>query len=662
MPRNPLPNWNDHHSAWLASVVAAGLTIYLGFEAGGFFPDATAVAVLVLGALLLLRILIAPDPFAGLGLRSLPTLATLGLFAAWTLASAWWSHAPSRAIIEFDHVLLYLLALLLALSLGSRRALLSGLIRGVSAGGVIICIAGLVTRTLPTTFPIALNVDSDRLSYPLTYWNALGLLAAVCLILCVGLSSSRREPRLVRVISATALPLLAVTLFFTFSRGAIAAGIVGLIAMLGLGRSRILLGVLAAIGPTVVAVIVAYRAGALAKADPTGPTAVSQGHHVALVVGACCAIALLLRVLLLRWDGRPARPRVSRKSLPRGVVRGTALTVVVVLVGIAVAGGAPAEIAHQYHRFVAGSSISSSADERTRLLDPGNNGRIEHWRVAVKAWRTAPARGQGAGTYQLLWEHYRRDDFQVVNAHSLYLEVLAELGVVGFALLAVALLSLLVALARLAARSDRPLAGAAFGATLAWMIEAGVDWVWQMPAVTVWVFAFGGMALANRRGERSLPTLGSTTRVLIALGVVIAVIMPARVGLSQLRLDQSVAAFRRGDCTKAIGFALGSNSSLGARPEPFEILGYCDARAGQTALAEHVIGLAVERDPANWEFHYDLALVRGAGGQDPRSEAARALALDPLQSQARALVKATQSSDPRRWRSASRVAPLLIPG
>ena len=658
--RNRATAGRDGSVVWLATALAAGLTTYLGFAAGGFFPDATAIAVLALAAALVVRILTAPNPLRGLGRRSLPALGALSLLALWTLASAWWSHAPARATIEFDRVLLYLLALLLTASIASRRALLSGLVRGVAAGGVVLCVAGLATRTLPSVFPVAPSFATARLSYPVSYWNALGLLAAVCLILCVGLSSSAREPRAVRVISASVLPLLGVTVLLTFSRGAILAGTIGLVAMLALGRSRLLLGVLVAgIPATAVAVLVADGAVALARTKPTGPAAVSQGHDVAIVVAACCAAACLLRTLLLRWDGRPAGP--PRKRLPRRVASGAALTAAVAVVLVAVAIGVPGQLAQQYHRFVTGSAPSSAGGQRTRLLDPSNNGRIELWRVGVQAWRSAPAYGHGAGTYQLLWEHDRHDPVQVINAHSLYVEVLAELGLVGFALLAVVLVSVLASLARLITRFDRAVAAAAFSAVLAWMVDAGVDWVWQMPAITLWLFAFGGAAVGRLHGERSLPALGSTTRLVVALAVLVVVVTPVRVGLSQLRLGQSVAAFTRGDCGRAIERALASNSALAARPEPFEILGYCDIQAGQTALAEHVIALAVQRDPADWQYHYDLALARAASGQDPRPEAARALALNPLQPEARAFLRATRTAGPHGWKRAASTAPLLIP-
>ena len=63
----------------------------------------------------------------------------------------------------------------------------------------------------------------NRLSYPLTYWNALGLLAGLGIVFCAHLTTSLQEPPLVRVLAAAPIPALACTILFTFSRGAIGA-------------------------------------------------------------------------------------------------------------------------------------------------------------------------------------------------------------------------------------------------------------------------------------------------------------------------------------------------------------------------------------------------------------------------------------------------------
>ena len=59
------------------------------------------------------------------------------------------------------------------------------------------------------------------------------------------------------------------------------------------------------------------------------------------------------------------------------------------------------------------------------------------------------APGTGAGTFELDWEQRRPFFYVIRDAHSLVLETLAALGVVGLALLLVALLTpLAVALRR----------------------------------------------------------------------------------------------------------------------------------------------------------------------------------------------------------------------
>src|SRR5438067_1983542 len=93
---------------------------------------------------------------------------------------------------------------------GARR----GLPGRCARTGVVAGIA-LITRVLPEVWPISGNVHPERLSYPLTYWNALGVLAAIGLVLCIHLSSSLAEPRAVRAAAAAALPVLATTLYFT---------------------------------------------------------------------------------------------------------------------------------------------------------------------------------------------------------------------------------------------------------------------------------------------------------------------------------------------------------------------------------------------------------------------------------------------------------------
>src|SRR5207244_9920319 len=81
------------------------------FNAGGYFADAVGVSCGALLVVAALRVVVAERPLAGWN-RSLSIAAgALAAYAAWSLVSIAWSHAPGRAILECDRVLAYLAAL-----------------------------------------------------------------------------------------------------------------------------------------------------------------------------------------------------------------------------------------------------------------------------------------------------------------------------------------------------------------------------------------------------------------------------------------------------------------------------------------------------------------------------------------------------------------------
>ena len=130
---------------------------------------------------------------------------------------------------------------------------------------------------------------------------------------------------------------------------------------------------------------------------------------------------------------------------------------------------------------------------------------------------------------------------------------------------------------------------------------------------------------------------------------------PALVLQSQDALDQSFRAFQRGDCPTAIDAALDSIDALPARAEPFEILGYCDARAHRNDLAMRAMRSAQARDPDGWEYAYGLAVTQALAGQDPTAAIAVAHRLNPLEWRARDLQRALRThSRAKRARAAGR--------
>ncbi|MEA2474544.1 MAG: hypothetical protein QOE06_2459 [Thermoleophilaceae bacterium] len=627
------------------------------------------VAAVELAIALVLHSMYARRPLAGLRGPAGVAAAALGLFAGWALLSGTWSHAPAHAVIESDRTVLYLLAVA---ALGSSAFTVGRLrlaVAAVAAAAVVLCGIGLITRVAPDFWPIADGLGKGRLSYPLTYWNTFGLLAAIGALLCLHLSSDDGVPRMARVASAAAVPALVAALVLSYSRGATAAAIVGLVAYMALGRPRALLLSLAATVPaSAAAAVAAYGAERLATAGYDSPAGVDQGHGVALVVGLAVLGAGVLRALLLRLDWRLAvRPPLRRRT--RHLLAAAAVLVLVGAVAGAVAAGVPRSVERDYHEFVRGKPLSSSdPDVRARLSDPSNNGRLEYWQVSLDAFRDHPLRGIGAGTFQHLWARERSIPVTVVDAHTLYGETLAELGGVGIVLLATALLALLAGVAlRMRRGGDRALHACVLAVLLMWMLAAAVDWHWEMPVVTLPVLALAAAAAGGRRedpadspgtetaeGTAARRPRGSlAARLALATAALGLAATPAAAALSQTRLNDSVRELKAGDCARAVDSASSSLQVMDFRPEPLEVTGFCRSRQGRPAEAVRAFERAIDRDPHSWELYYGLALVRAAGGLDPHAATARALELNPREVLVQRAIEALRGRSPAHWRRAA---------
>src|SRR3954451_18365622 len=116
------------------------------------------------------------------------------------------------------------------------------------------------------------------------------------LVLNLRLSAAIRDPAWARLAGAATIPVLVPTLYFTFSRGAILAAVIGVGLLVLLGPTRGMASGLIAAAPTgLYAAYVAYAADRHAKVTFTSAAARPQAHHLLTVVALCVATALLLR-------------------------------------------------------------------------------------------------------------------------------------------------------------------------------------------------------------------------------------------------------------------------------------------------------------------------------------------------------------------------------
>ena len=637
--------------------LAPASIVYLSFNQGGFFPDSTGLAAIGFAAALVLRTTLAEHPFAGYNRRLAVLLVALTFFALWQLASALWSHDLARALDEYDRSLLYLLAFALFGSLPRSPARLRWLIRSLTAGMTAVCLAGLLSRVLPHLWPTATSFYASRLNYPLTYWNAEGLLAAVASIFLIHLAASEHEHPAARVLGAIFVPATAATLLLTFSRGALAVAIIGVVVYLLIGRPRAILGAAVALLPTTaISLHAAYAAELLASSTPTSALAVVQGRHVAVTVAWCMIAAGVLRAATLPVDAWLSRtltgvrgPRIPR----RAAVLSCGLAAVVALLVLVISG----VVAREWNSFAHAEPRTTLT--RSRLTDPGGGNRVEMWRIALHAFRDRPLLGYGAGTYESTYAQRRTTDISVIDAHSLYAQTLAELGIVGFIPLAIAVLGSVLLLASRSRGSDRTAYAALFAATLAWAIHAGVDWDWEMPAATLWLFIAAGSGLASTRMPTEAHMAQPRNRTPMSVGWLVLAIAPLLIGVSYQRLRVSAADFSAGNCVKARQSAFSSISLLAARPEPYEILSFCDLQLGFPVEGLQAAQKAVHYEPNNWNYRYGLAIALAENGADPRPAAERALKLDPKELIIQDEVAAFSHSGPLGWEQA---APQLLIG
>ncbi|HWI21243.1 MAG TPA: O-antigen ligase family protein [Baekduia sp.] len=647
--------------------VPAALTLFFSFNSGGFFPDSVAFGAMAVAIALVARLSLAEQPLAAFGPQTLVPAAGLAGLAAWALLSQFWSDAPGRALIGFQRDLLYLLVFLLFASIGRSYLRLSWLLRVVALSMVAVAAVALLTRVAPDILAVAESSQArGRLAYPLTYWNALGILCAIAAILCMHLAAADGS-RVVRVLASAALPVIGTTLLLTYSRGAMAAAVIGLGLYIVSGRPRGLLSALIATLPsTAIAMKVAYDSTALSAEDVNTSAALDQGHHLATVVIGCVILAIALRSVLLLLD-RLLEGEESPIDRYRRLISGFAAATAIVAVIAAVGLGAPGQIADRWDQFVNQRAATTGLEVRDRLASSSNQGRLEAWSAATDGFDRKPLTGTGAETYDILWYQERASPSVIVDGHSLYIETLGELGLFGLALVLLTMVGLLLGLAPFGRGRDRALYAVIFSAAIAWMLHAGVDWDWEMPAVTLWLLALGGLALARPQTQVAAPRFAHSG-LAAAIGVVViaACVAPGLVAASQTRLNDATEAFASGDCAQATRFAEDSIDVLGTRSPPWQVKALCEIRARDYRHAQASLQAGLAKDPDNWQLHGALAAVKAAKGQDARAEAATALHLNPGDPDVRALAFALRGKRGPKTRRAARVflskQALTVPG
>ncbi len=195
----------------------------LAFFSGGYFDEARAWAGLVGWALVVVALLVVPDPLPR-DPRAWLALGGLALLAAWTLLSITWAPIAGSAYHAGQLVVLYTGILLAAAMLLRGRSAQRAVEPALAAGALLVVGYGLSERLLPGLLHFSRSTSAvGRLEQPLTYWNAMGELAALGFVLCARLAGDATRSRYPRALAAAAAVPLGLGLYLSFSRGALFA-------------------------------------------------------------------------------------------------------------------------------------------------------------------------------------------------------------------------------------------------------------------------------------------------------------------------------------------------------------------------------------------------------------------------------------------------------
>jgi hypothetical protein len=290
----------------------------------------------------------------------------------------------------------------------------------------------------------------------------------------------------------------------------------------------------------------------------------------------------------------------------------------------------------------------------SRLVSGAGN-RYDYWRIAVGEWKEHKLLGVGAGNYERRYFVERRTTEDIRQPHSLQLQTLSELGLVGGGLLVVFLSGVgwTIWRRRAAAQDsdvERFLLVAASGAFSAWLVHASVDWIHLLPGITAITLAAAAVLMrpvANSPSEPDSVNRDPRARTLAMTLAVAAALVLTGVSLSRQVLVEHyaghAAAALATDPAKALGEA---NQALRLAPEQIPayytkaaaLARFGDAAGARTALLE---ALAQDRGKyVTWALLGDLAVRAGDQAQaranyrealqrNPRDPGLRQLVRDP---------------------------------
>ena len=575
-----------------------------------------------------------------LGLDSLVALGFLVAFVCWSGISVLWSIEGDRSWSSTNRGLAYLAFAVVGLVLGPYVRQWAYVLAGVLALPLGWALLGKAIPALGGSGRVA------RLSSPIGYWNALGLLFAMALPLALWLAARRSHPHWLRACGVVYVYALVVGLLLTYSRGGVLAAGVAVVLWLVLGSPRvesaaaILLGGGAGLG---VAVWAFSRPG-LAEDGQSHAVRVHDGVWFAVVfVLATVAVGALAYLGSLAEERRPlsdARRRLMGRVALGVLVAGVAVGLVALTV--------EAKPQGWFREFTSQPTDASLQGGPQHLANASSSSRWLWWKEAWHAWEKQPWRGTGAGTFELTHRLLRTNDIVVTEPHNVPLQFLSETGLVGFFFALVAIGAAAVGVVRRVrglTGEERAAAVALAVLAVAYVLHSLVDFDWDFVAVTG-PFLVSVGALLGGPAVRDSPRVAlAPVPVVVAIAVALSLLTP---WFAERGTDSARGAIADGRPLRAYREARDARSLNPLALDPLLVQAAALEQLGDFQGARQVYIDAVELQPLNWRPWYYLGLFE-VGQQDwaraiPPLE--RAVHLDPLNPFPAASLKQARAQSP----------------
>jgi hypothetical protein len=598
-------------------------------------------------------------------------IALFLLLAGLTAISVMWAANPSDAWLEANRTLTYAAVFAAAVGLAhvapERWSAVLGAI-------TLSCVAISAYAVLTKVVPASLNPSETyaRLSEPFGYWNAIGLMAALGIPGCLWLGARRSGHQGFNALAYPALGLLVLTIMLAYSRGALAAALIGVAFWFATVPLRLRGAAVLLVGASGGALMSAWALSQDALTNDRVPIELQTqtGHQLGLLVVVMLGL-LTLAGLAVNFALAAHRPGVrARRRAGVTLLVALALVPVGLTIGLTARQQGLSGSIEDAWKSLTDPNARIPANDPSRLTAAGSV-RARYWDEALHIFSDHPVAGVGADGYATVRKRYRTADGAVRHAHGYLPQTLADLGVVGL-LASLALAAALLASAARATGLRRRDRGSPYppervglltlaAIALVFGAHSLVDWTWFVPAnAVIGIIAAGWLAgRGPLRAQAADPTRGNgglierlraglreRPRAITAATVALIAVLAAWTAWQPLRSvnigQDAIASLEHGNVERARAQAKAARDRNPLSIDPLIQLATIETVANRKIEARRALEDAVRLQPANpdaWlqlaEFELNelnrpavaLTAIRPALYLDPRSSDAVAVFL-----------------------------------